>query len=229
MNICFGTVGRCSRYWLMGLLCLAPSWANARHPHEANAGGQPGQFDYYLLTLSWSPSYCLIHPEDRSQCSGKGFGYVLHGLWPQFESGGYPENCAAQTELTAAGQTAGLTLYPSARLMQHEWQTHGTCSGVADVEYFRTADRALAVVRIPALFEAPPSALTLSGAQIAAQFLAANPTISPDGLKVACSRGELAEVRVCLTRDLTLRACGRGVSNSCPSEPIRMPSSRKMP
>ena len=215
------------RICLVGLLCLASSVAGARHHRERNIeGGEPGQFDYYLLTLSWSPTYCLTHPDDRPQCAGKGYGFVLHGLWPQFDSGGYPENCAADTRLSADAEAVGRTLYPSPKLMQHEWQRHGTCSGLEAVDYFRTADRALAAVRIPAPFEAPLATLTMSHGQIAAQFRAANPGMPEDGLTVACSRGELSEVRVCLSRDLTVRSCGRRVRSSCPSAAVQVPSSR---
>src|SRR5579862_8734242 len=97
--------------------------AIARHHRVANTeGGEPGQFDYYVLTLSWSPSYCLLHPDDRPQCGGKGYGFVLHGLWPQFDSGGYPQYCAADPTLPANAETVGRTIYPSPKLMQHEWQ-----------------------------------------------------------------------------------------------------------
>src|SRR5205823_211721 len=73
--------------------------------------GLAGQFDYYVLSLSWAPTYCQTHADDRAECSGKGFGFVLHGLWPQYDNGGYPENCATQFQLTpdaaAKGQVAG--------------------------------------------------------------------------------------------------------------------------
>ena len=117
-----------SRLGLLAVLCLCASQASARHHGNANSeGGPSGQFDYYLLALSWAPSYCLVHPADRAECGGRGYGFVLHGLWPQFEAGGYPETCASEAKLDEAAAAIGRTLYPSARLMQHEWDTHGTC------------------------------------------------------------------------------------------------------
>jgi ribonuclease T2 len=207
------------------LLVLAPV-ALARHSHAVVGGGTAGQFDYYLLTLSWSPSYCLVHPGDRDQCQGRGFGFVLHGLWPQFESGGYPQACAADAELDLAAEAVGRTVYPSPKLMQHEWERHGTCSGLAAIDYFHTADRALAVVHIPAPFEAPRTDQQLSLQQILGAFRAANPTLPLHSMTVACSRGELSEVRLCLTRQLQPRTCGRGVRDSCPPVPIRIRSAR---
>jgi ribonuclease T2 len=209
------------------LLCLVCAVSFARHHHREDTDSAiPGQFDYYLLALSWSPSYCLTHQRDRAQCAGKGFGFVLHGLWPQFDSGGYPQNCAPRTGLSAQAAALGRTLYPSPKLMEHEWERHGTCSGLDAVSYFRTVDRALAAVRVPAMFEAPPTSMSLSGGQIAAEFLKTNPALPPDGMVVACGRGQLSEVRVCLTRDLRVRSCGRGVRNSCPAGPVEIQSSR---
>ncbi len=209
---------------LLLVVSCAASFAR-HHRHASSATGTPGQFDYYLLSLSWSPSYCLSHQQDRAQCGGKGYGFVLHGLWPQFDAGNWPEFCSDVTLPPDAVQL-GNTLYPNPNLMEHEWQRHGTCSGLDAATYFRTADKALAAVRVPAEFAAPHSNQSMSGAQIAAEFHEANPSIPADGLTVACGRGELSEVRVCLTRDLTPRSCGHGVRNSCPVGAVDVPASR---
>jgi ribonuclease T2 len=190
------------------------------HSHAASTVNAPGHFDYYLLALSWSPSYCIVHPGDRNQCQGRGFGFVLHGLWPQFNAGGYPQTCATNVGVDRAAEQVGRTLYPSPQLMTHEWQRHGTCSGLEPMEYFRTADRATAVLHIPMPFEAPRADQHFSPGQILAAFTAANPASPPHAMTVACSRNELSEVRVCLTRALLPRPCGRGVRDSCPTAPI---------
>jgi ribonuclease T2 len=203
------------------LLTLMSSVVLARHhSHNSQSDNVPGQFDYYLLSLSWSPSYCLVHPGDRDQCQGRGFGFVLHGLWPQFNGGGYPQACATNIDLDRDALAVGRTLYPSPKLMEHEWQRHGTCSGLAPADYFRTADWALAVVHVPGIFEAPRTDQHLPPEQILAAFQAANPALPPHAMTVACTQGELSEVRVCLTRQLQPRPCGRGVRDSCPAAPI---------
>jgi ribonuclease T2 len=212
---------------LLVLLCLGGTAAHARHHQyrEADetqgAQGIPGQFDYYLLSLSWSPTYCLTHPYDRAQCAGKGYGFVLHGLWPQYESGGYPQDCAA-TPLDPQAAAIGNSLYPSPKLAAHEWARHGGCSGMDAVSYFRAADRATAAIRIPSMLEAPASVGQMSAEQIGAAFQTANPTLPAHALTVACSHGRLMEVRVCLTRELTVRPCGRGVRSSCPAPPVQI-------
>jgi ribonuclease T2 len=207
------------------LLALFCPGALARH-HSHPTGKVPGHFDYYLLSLSWSPSYCLVHPGDHQQCQGRGFGFVLHGLWPQFNAGGYPQDCESNVGLDRDAEALGRTLYPSPSLMEHEWQRHGSCSGLAPVDYFRIADRALALVHVPTRFEAPRSDQRLAPQQILAAFEGANPPLPPHSLTLACSGGELSEVRVCLTQSLQLKPCGHGVADSCPTRSVLIPAAR---
>jgi ribonuclease T2 len=209
----------------LALLMLASVNSDARHHHK-QTDGQSGQFDYYLLSLSWAPTYCLTHGNDGAECSNKGYGFVLHGLWPQYDAGGYPENCDTQFELTSQAAAKGRTIYPSERLMSHEWQTHGTCSGVSALDYFSAADRATAAVSIPAAFNAPRSEQSLTAPEIIALFQRANAQMPDGSMAVACSRATMSEIRVCLSKDLVVRACGRGVRNSCPKVPLRLPASR---
>jgi ribonuclease T2 len=209
---------------LLLLNCAAP--LARHHAHSQPATGTPGQFDYYVLTLSWSPSYCLSHQQDRAQCGGRGYGFVLHGLWPQYDAGNWLEFCGSNVTLPPEAVQIGNSLFPNPKLMEHEWQRHGTCSGLDAVSYFRTADKALAAVRVPTEFEAPHSSQSMTGAQIASAFRKANPAIPADGLIVACGRGELNEVRVCLTRDLAPRSCGQRARNSCPVAPVDVPAIR---
>jgi ribonuclease T2 len=207
------------------LAFAATSYARHHQPH-ANGEAQAGQFDYYLLSLSWAPTYCLTHADDGAECAGKGYGFVVHGLWPQYDTGGYPENCPTQSVLTDAAAAKGRTVYPSEHLMQHEWQEHGTCSGLDARTYFDTVDRATSAVRIPAALEAPQNDLSLTTAQIADLFQSANPRIAGHAVTVVCSRRSLAEVRVCLTKELSVRSCGSEVRTTCPQAAIRVPASR---
>jgi ribonuclease T2 len=208
------------------LLLLTTTSGYARHHHKNNQDAQAGQFDYYVLSLSWAPTYCLTHAGDGAECSNKGYGFVLHGLWPQYDGGGYPENCPTQLELSAEAAAKGRTIYPSERLMSHEWQAHGTCSGLSALDYFLTADRATAAVTIPPAFNAPRNDQSLTTVQIVDLFHRANSQMPDRAMTVACSRASMSEIRVCLTKDLAVRACGQGVHNSCPKVPLRLPASR---
>src|SRR5262245_56191532 len=116
---------------------------------------EPGQFDYYVLALSWSPSYCEAR-QDRSpnrtldrQCGGRPFSFVVHGLWPQYDRG-FPSYCqvpAPRLNRNIVGSM--LDLMPSPRLIFHEWDQHGTCSGLSPRAYFDGVRKARAGVKIP--------------------------------------------------------------------------------
>lgn len=133
--------------WIV--LCLALAGAATAAPR---AQGQAGEFDFYVLSLSWSPTFCLTHPDDQ-QCSGKGYGFVLHGLWPQYAKGGWPASCEPQSRLSDADFARGRTLFPSPKLLRHEWAKHGTCSGLEASAYLDKTDAALSVVKIPQQLE----------------------------------------------------------------------------
>lgn len=220
---------RASILWIIVLAtaALATATAFARHHHSKGShAGTAGEFDYYLLSLSWAPTYCLTHADDGDECASKGYGFVLHGLWPQYDGGGYPEQCQTDFELSDEAAAKGRTIYPSPRLMSHEWQTHGTCSGLSALDYFRTADRSTASVRIPTAFNAPRSDIAMSAQQVIDLFRKSNPAMADGSMTVACSRADLSEIRICLTRDLAVRACGKGVRTSCPDVTLRIPASR---
>src|SRR5438128_340603 len=116
---------------------------NGKHQSDSVAG----VFDYYLLTLSWSPTFCLTH-RDNEQCSGKGSGFVRNGLGPQCARGGWRQSCPPMVPLTQAEQARGLTLFATRKLLEHEWKKHGTCSGRGASGYLDTADKAVGAVRI---------------------------------------------------------------------------------
>ena len=59
------------------------------------AASTPGDFDFYVLSLSWSPGFCEMPAGSNlhGQCdAGANLGFVVHGLWPQYEHG-YPSDC----------------------------------------------------------------------------------------------------------------------------------------
>jgi ribonuclease T2 len=220
------------RFALAGRLLLALALAatgaaqakgshHKRHRPPANVSGR---FDYYVMSLSWSPTFCETH-QDNPQC-GQHFGFVLHGLWPQYESGGYPQDCATSERLTDEARTLGLTVFPTEQLMAHEWQKHGTCSGSPALAYFRAAESAHASVKLPPELEPGSESRKMTGAQIARLVRDANPAITGQGLALVCDRQELTELRVCLSKDLSPRACGRQVNGSCGAGPVQLPGAR---
>ena len=159
----------------------------------------PGQFDNYVLALSWSPDYCATRPDDTQQCT-KRLGFVLHGLWPQYTNG-YPESCSS-TRLDNRVKDQFAAIYPSPFLIRHEWDKHGTCSGLTQDAYFSLSARVKSAVKIPADYQRPAQPFKTSVAQLQSAFNKTNPGIPASAVAVACSGGGrfLQEVRICLNR-----------------------------
>jgi len=215
-----------ARAALVGMLALAiAGTAHARNSSNSKhtgrsapaAKGATGQYDYYVMALSWSPTYCEMHPDEDEQCGHKGYGFVLHGLWPQYERGGGPERCSTEAEPDRKTIANALAFMPSKQLITHEWLAHGACTGLEPAAYFNLADRAFAAVKVPPEMSAPRQELRMTADQITAAFRRANAKLGEDMLSLHCSRGDLVEVRVCLDKNLDPRSCGKRMQSRCPA------------
>ncbi|TCT03180.1 ribonuclease T2 family protein [Aquabacter spiritensis] len=190
------------------LILLAPAVAQTVAPRDRDRD-IPGRFDFYVLSLSWSPTFCAGEAAAGDpQCrAAHPYGFIVHGLWPQYEAG-YPAYCQLPPPPVSRAVADGtLDLMPSPGLIRHEWRKHGTCTGLGPVEYFALLRQARARIAIPPPLEAPQADLALSPERIEAAFRAANPGLGADMIAVQCGKGRLSEVRICLTRDLAFRAC----------------------
>jgi len=169
----------------------------------------PGEFDYYLLSLSWSPAFCLESP-GAAECNGlRRYGFIVHGLWPQNERG-WPEHCDVHVPVPDQVVQGIADLMPARSLVYHEWSAHGTCSGLAPAQFFALVRRAYGSIVIPPPLKNPTAAVEQSTAAVAASFLRANPGMPAGSIVVTCSgqgAPRLREVRVCLDRDLAPRDC----------------------
>jgi len=199
---------------------------------EEAAPKQPGRFDFYVLALSWSPSYCenarqrAPNRTPALQCSGRPFAFVVHGLWPQYTQG-FPSYCQVPApRVEAKLVSAMLDLMPSRRLVYYEWNRHGTCSGLSAQGYFDTLRKARAAVTIPAGYRDPAEPLSVSPADVAAAFIEANPGLSAAAMAVACNKTRLTEVRVCLGKDLSFHDCPAIARATCKRDKIVMPAVR---
>ena len=192
----------------------------------------PGQFDFYVLALSWSPSYCEAAQErapERApdqQCSGRPFSFVVHGLWPQYEQG-FPSFCQVPApRLDHAIVSSMLDLMPSPRLIFHEWDRHGTCSGLSPRAYFEVVRKARAVIKVPEEFFEIDKPIAVKPDDVADAFVKANAGMSRADIAVACDSKRLSEVRVCLNRDFTFHDCPDVAHRACKRESIAMPAMR---
>ena len=185
----------------------------------ARAEGEPaGDFDYYVLSLSWSPTWCALEGDARRspQCAeGTGYGFVLHGLWPQYEDG-WPSYCRTSVREATRGETAAMEdIMGAPGAAWHQWKKHGRCSGLAARDYFRLARLAYNRVNRPAVLRDLGREVTLPAAVVEEAFLEENPGLTADGVTVTCKDRRLQEVRICLTRSLEPRRCGADVIRDC--------------
>ena len=191
-------------------------WATAGA--AAAQGNRAGDFDHYVMALSWSPAWCASEADnrdDRSQCEA-GRTFVLHGLWPQHATG-WPEFCRTTARDPSRAETAAVAdLFGSAGAAFWQWKKHGRCAGLAARDYYALARRALAVVAEPGVFAQIDRDLRVAPRAVEEAFLEANPALTPDGVTVTCRDGLIREVRICLTRDLEPRRCGPDVRRDCP-------------
>jgi len=190
---------------------------------------KPGAFDYYVLVLSWMPSYCRTEGRDRKdgQCeASKPRAFRLHGLWPQYDKG-WPESCfiGKRPWVPAKLIEEMRDIMPSKSLIIHEYRVHGTCSGLEPAQYFGVARQLYERVSVPLRFLAPDADRLASPDEIEREFLAANPWLEPDMISVTCRRANLLDIRVCFGRDLFPRACGVNEDQKrlCPAANIAVP------
>jgi ribonuclease T2 len=193
-------------------LLLAGAASARSHRRKANVSDlDNSNFAYYLLALSYAPDFCS-EPQgvkDPRECgSGRHVGFVVHGLWPQGENGRGPEKCGNPRPVSQNIIQETLRYVPTESLIQHEWATHGTCSGLSAADYFAALRKVRDSVTIPKDLDQPSQQLQLTPAQIESKLAAANAGFPRAAFRTSCYRDrELQEVRVCFNKDLSPRAC----------------------
>jgi ribonuclease T2 len=215
----------------MAVLAVALLSASSAAParHRSQGGGIAGEFDYYLLSLSWSPAFCLGSP-DAAECTGpRRYAFIVHGLWPQNEHG-WPEYCDVHVPVPDQVVQGISDLMPARALVYHEWSAHGTCSGLPPAQFFALVRRAYASIVIPPALQSPTAQIEQPTAAVAEAFLRANPRMPAAAIVVTCSgqsAPRLREVHVCLDRDLAPRDCSRdAVRGACRAPEIVIPPVR---
>lgn len=213
-------------------MCVLVVWftSGAADAQGVKKGADPGQFDFYILALSWSPAYCADGGTKRSpdQCDiTKKNGFVVHGLWPQSETG-YPLSCATDfKDLPKATLEQAAGIFPDLGLANNEWRRHGSCSGLSPQAYIDLVEAAKKRVIIPDLFD--PQNMRreerLAPADIERRFSDANPSLQSTMMSVACRKAVLREVRICFTKELKeFRACPEIDRSGCRAEQITITS-----
>ena len=208
------------------LAWLSPAVSEPARENDA------GEFDFYVLSLSWSPSFCATAAERGNgrgptpQCGRRPYSFVVHGLWPQYDKG-FPEYCEVPAPRLNRGIVSSmLDLMPAPRLIYNEWDKHGTCSGLAARDYFDTVRKAREVIKIPPQFGDLHEPLSVTPAAVQEAFIKANPGLSARSMAVECDKKRLTEVRICLSKDLQFRDCSEIARRSCRRDQLVMPPMR---
>jgi ribonuclease T2 len=201
-----------------------------QNQQQVQPRNQPGRFDFYVLSLSWSPSFCKESEErgrsSNEQCRGRPYSFVVHGLWPQYERG-FPRDCQVPSpRLSRELMTSMLDLMPAPGLIYHEWDQHGTCSGLEAQGYFDLIRKARDTVKIPENYAAPRTTLTVSPDDVEEAFVKSNPGLSRAAVSVTCGSTRLSEVRICLSKDLKFRDCDEIDRRACRRDKLLMPPVR---
>jgi ribonuclease T2 len=193
-----------------------PGEQSRRRGNREAENNTPGSFDYYLLTLSWSPEFCVTHP-DKQECAAHA-AFVLHGLWPENNDGSYPDSCSSAPGPANPAQFSDI--YPDQGLLQHEWAAHGTCSGLPPDGYFAAERSAVGSVAVPQQLQGLTQQIQLTPQQIIADFAQANPEFPAGSIAVSCGNNRLTAVEVCLSKGLAPMAC-QGV-RSCRANVVKI-------
>jgi len=216
-----------------GVLAVLAAYLLSAAPIAARELNKAGVFDYFTLSLSWSPTYCgsPAGTDDQQQCSpGRRYAFVVHGLWPQYERG-WPESCATrETWVDQKIIDSMLDIMPSKKLIIHEWKKHGSCAGVSVADYFRATRLLFKRVRIPARYLSPTDTIMTTPEQLVTDFVKTNRNLSADMISVQCGnaldRGRLSELRICLDRRGNFSQCGANEDRQCRAKTLVMPPVR---
>lgn len=171
--------------------------------------GVAGDFDYYVLAFSWSPAFCASDAGrgKAGQCRDNAFGWVVHGLWPQYAKARmakagegrepWPQYCAPVRPLPSALLRRHFCAMPDQQLMQCQWAKHGSCSGLEAEAYFA------AIADLRQRFILPlPADDTMPSNRLRDAVLEAHPDLKPQHLRIVRRDGRIRELWICLQRDL---------------------------
>ncbi|MFM2390373.1 MAG: hypothetical protein RLZZ437_1928 [Pseudomonadota bacterium] len=214
---------------LIRRLSLAAVLAPALVTPALADGEAAGDFDYYVMALSWSANWCALEGDGRGdpQCdAGRGLTFTLHGLWPQYEDG-WPAFCRTSARDPSRSQTAAMAdIMGGAGLAFYQWKKHGRCAGLPAEDYFALSRQAYDSVVIPEVFRDLNRDVALPASVVEEAFLEANPDLSRDQITITCTDGMIQEARICLTKDLEPRRCGDDVIRDCRMQDAMMEAVR---
>lgn len=184
-------------------------------------GEKAGEFDYYVLSLSWSPNWCALEGDARKsdQCDARhDHGWILHGLWPQYHRG-FPSLCRSTERPPTRGMTNDMAdIVGTSGLAWYQWKKHGTCSGLSASAYYALSREAYERINRPPVFRGLDNAVRLPASVVEDAFLASNPGLERDMITITCKNNHIQEARLCLSKSLDPVPCGQDVVRDCTSK-----------
>ena len=181
-------------------------------------GERAGDFDYYVMALSWSANWCALEGDARNspQCDTReDHRWILHGLWPQFHRG-YPSDCKTSKRAPSRSMTADMAdIMGTGGLAWHQWKKHGTCTDLSASDYYALSREAYATITRPPVFRKLDRTVKLPASVVEDAFLKDNPTLKRNNITITCRQGYIQEARICLSKNLDPVPCGRDVIKDC--------------
>jgi ribonuclease T2 len=194
---------------VLGCFLSVHGFAKSKKKPAPSSDASKGDFDYFLLTLSWAPEFCATNTKGGKtpECDpNKHMGLVVHGLWPQYDNGKWPQDCGSTPPVSSSIVKHMLPIMPGKDLIQHEWSKHGTCSALSVQDYFGVIEKLYNGLTVPEDFKAPSTNAQTSPAKIEKEFATAN--AAPVGaFRISCPQSKFSAVEICLTKDLQYQAC----------------------
>jgi ribonuclease T2 len=225
------------------LVLLVVALLAAAVPAQArrSVADNPGDFDYFLLTLSIAPSFCALSPANQAkpQCQVlteadfRATPLTVHGLWPNRSGvsvnlqpqdcegpplGRLPDSVCADLQRYMPGGPG---------LERYEWRKHGTCSGLSPEAYFATlatlaryANETIgAAMREGGMLGRPMRIAELLAAVEARERALASAIVVDCRQPRGGGEALVREIRVVLSKDLQPMAAadvGLGQNSGCP-------------
>jgi ribonuclease T2 len=197
------------RWLLVLVMTTLPAWGQSN---------KAGAFDYYVLSLSWSANWCALQGDAQGseQCEDRNdFGWIMHGLWPQY-SRGFPSFCPTVQRAPSRAMTNDMAdIMGTSGLAWYQWKKHGVCTGLSAPDYYALSRAAYEKVVRPPVFRKLERAVKLPASVVEEAFLKANPGWEADMLTITCKDGYIQEARLCLSKGLQPVSCGQDVVRDC--------------
>lgn len=195
-------------------------------------------FDMLLLVRQWGPTFC-----ESTACNSSPVGeFTIHGLWPQYSSGGYPQSCDPFDKFSTSNLEQQLLNQMACEWVSYtgtnsgfwsyEWSKHGTCAlslFPTQQEYFDAAITLNNEFEVTQALESsginPSTASSVPVSQLTSAFQNAW-GVTP---VVTCQSGALSEVWLCLDLDLNAVACPSNLRYSKCSTSASFPEGNAVP